>query len=554
MSVSNTVAFNERPGTTSAIFSVPHVQRALKNSHEQVSSSAPIFLAAVLELVTTQILRAARKRSADDLHEEVGESIHELTEEARPRKKKRIHPKHIEQTLLGNSEMNKLVKKVVHGKVSQRNHVKRKLDALKNEPDIDLRKHGRGDEKSVCYIDSGDRSFSTRVTCASPCSAGSHLPPSATSSKCTSCPGFGSPTPSLGLKHDTTNMDDQTHYGVVLLITGLPGSYSGDFFGRLHEQTSDNPLKNTLRIRVLRQSKIIALLNAQVQSPVQFSLALHMYELLSCIQTIDNCLCVAGGSPSTLCITDACPMVALGGALYDYRKKHISDEQMSVYSQCFRDLNSTVGSSLGIKERSSVVTMFILSEPLACFKKLRQNLQMGLGGSKGACIPGPAFKAAQTYSLSHLECLNGIYFELILKQCACRNVLIIPDRLVDHPDVIIRRIAAIKSGTMQLPIVQFIECHNIFVPEPSSLKDSRPWISVCDEVVYDDDDVMFESYHDLRNGQWKPFEWENIVDSSEGLPCLKHVYVNKRFWIMRSAHIIKVLLEHLARGQCIYIF
>jgi hypothetical protein len=496
--------FSEEP-----LFSSSHVLQALESSQAdllgakpKVAPNVPIFLAAVLEHVTAQVLNAAGKRSLDEVRTVPDANA------GRKKKKPRIDPKHIEEIIGEDDELQQLVNEVVEQSSA-----------------------GRSDA-----LDAESANTESEATC-------SGSAPSAASSD----------APRAGLSAPQASANDRSdkHEPLVVTIMGLPGSAAAGTFSFFQGRSSNE----TARLHVFGHEKEHTLLSAKAENPAEISLAWHIHCLSTGMGTLDHCfntVKLGGGTPATrMAFSDASPVGLFGKALLDFRKGRLTDYQMNCYRTFFNNMVAKSGLAIRARPKGGsptckVLNVFVASEPSVAHRNLVEYAQKTTATDRSV-VP-----------LVDLDILNGIYFELVLQTCAFeKNFLIVSNKVAtESPEVVYKRIVSIASGAAKLPLVEFKNVSESILEQaggddgndPALLCQSRPWRKCTNSIVYDGHDVVvLESYSDLKQGEWPTRDWDTPMACGT-------VYVNSKFFVQKASYATRVIFEHLSRGQDVVIY
>jgi hypothetical protein len=496
-------------------FSRNHVLEALRSSQEEnikVAPNAPVFLAAVLEHVTHRVLRVAGENSTKEWKKV------ERSNDPKALKltgKKRIRQQHLADCFLSDKELRSLVGKKVF---------------IRTAPSV--------------FSEIDTKEISTQVIGKMPCPKSQTLIPLTAA--------FKDDNGAIIKKYDANLVSNIRNLGVesipdvldnLLLCTmGLPGCRKTDFMEKFKKYI-DEYMKKKFSVHLIKNGTNEKLFQAKAKSPKEVSFAWHTHVLTSCAQTLDNCCESRLYDRRTLCMSDCSFIECFSQALSDFGIGNLSKFEIDIYHTFFLDSVklsrlSRVPSDTNNAARA-VIILYIAANPVTC----RQNM-----------LKADSKTLRAFDSINELESLCGRNLEVISQQCAYkRNVLVISQRMLSNFHNIFYTLLGVRSGQVQLPTITFNDIITVRDFDSKLNYKDKAWVYQTQTVVYDTDEVIFESYSDLCKGRWS-YSSLNANGVFEPFYNCKMVYVNKQFWIIRSPYVASIIFEHMSRGQNIVVY
>ena len=310
----------------------------------------------------------------------------------------------------------------------------------------------------------------------------------------------------------------------------------------LHKFSEDK-----ISVEIIKVSKNCHLYNAKWESPKEIAFAWHVHVLTSCIHSMNHCYNLSTSGNKNIYITDCSLVKCYSHAVTDFCNGHMSNSQMEAYHNYF--LTSTKVSyacQLGIQSKkasTNVIILYLANNPVTCRKNI---LQMKEGVSNVE-----EKKLLQNFvSLAYLESIYSRDLELISQQCEHKgNVLIVGKGMSKDYRILYKKLLDVKNGKTKLPTITFESVIRVSMEEIGGSR--KPWLTAKNIVFYSNDESLFASYNDLCKDRWKysTFTPYSVLDKH-----VETVYIQKQFWIMRSPHIVDVILEHMSRGQNIVVY
>jgi len=498
----------------SQLFSSTHVLEALRCTQEEdikVAPNAPVFLAAVLEHVTHHVLRIAGEKTTKDWDSE--KRKRESADQSLGGKRIRKH--HLEDSFVSDSELRSLATEVESSKsqifISSTEGTKNSLLKVKLDAPSGI----------LPFEDSGrlDQGTSNQST-----------------------PSFENGDRYLSQSRDDKLAPTALFSGLLICTMGLPGSQKAAIMNGLKTYI-DNLTKKKLSVHIKKTMRNENLFQAKLKSPKEISFAWHTYVLTSCIKTVEECCDMHTFERNLLYITDSCPIECFSQTLADFSVGNLTKNQLEAYHNFFLDsieVSKSCHMNVGKNNISrGVIILYIARNPVVCRRNILQTKNNSIQNAD--CI-------------KQLESIYSRHLEVLSQQCAYkRNVLVVSQRMLLDYKTIYNKLADARSGKINLPVVTFKDCITIqnFNSEIHCKK--KPWLHPSQMVVYNSDEMIFESYNDLCKGQWI-YGDTNANGEIEPIYDCETVYVYKQYWIIRSLYMVDVIFEHMSRGQNIVVY
>ena len=158
---------------------------------------------------------------------------------------------------------------------------------------------------------------------------------------------------------------------------------------------------------------------------------------------------------------------------------------------------------------------------------------------------------------------------MITRIATHRDILVVDRwyaRQQPPPTRVLRRLAAVASGRVQLPSVTLSKQFSGLASLNQPIVEA-PWRSTLSPVVYGSNDAVSKAFDDLMKGKWEEgwFDADGNVNngyvsssSSEapGRHTVADVYVHVAFWssTWRTNQLMRVISRHLSRCQNIIFY
>ena len=329
---------------------------------------------------------------------------------------------------------------------------------------------------------------------------------------------------------------------LLICTMGLPGSQKTAIMDELKTYI-DNLTKKKLSVRIKKTIRNENLFEAKLKSPKEISFAWHTYILTSCIKTLEECCDMHSFERNLLCITDSCPIECFSQTLADFSVGNLTKKQLEAYHKFFLDsieVSKSCHMDVGKNTISrGVIILYIARNPVACRRNILRTKNNSIQNAD--CI-------------NQLESMYSRHLEVLSQQCAYkRNVLVVSQRMLLDYHTIYSKLADARSGKINLPVVAFKDCISIQKFDSEIHCKKKPWLHPSQIVVYNSDEMIFESYNDLCKGQWI-YGDINANGEIEPIYDCETVYVDKQYWIIRSLYMVDVIFEHMSRGQNIVVY
>jgi hypothetical protein len=511
------------------LFSSSHILRALKLGQDEdtnVTPAAPVFLAAVLEHVTERVLTVAGAKSTTGF-ERTKRHGHIPLEGEKITKKKRICQQHLEDSFSVDKDLRRLIRDIECPENNQMRMLKvNGFSKPKNSKCGSPIKKKSGDS-NVSILNTEPKQIENTIS-----------------------------SPRVGTFINGANgvpvehLNEENLSGLILCTMGLPGSQRDTFMDTL--KIHINKLeKSRVSVHIMNISKDDNLYKAMSELPKEIAFGWHTHILTSCIRDINSCFdsfSSRSGSRNVY-ITDCSTIECYSYAATDFCNGNLSRAQMEAYRNFFVTATElTPASRLSAKNAKihpKLVVLYLAKNPVTCRKNI---IQM----ERDAERHGTEFFLQNFHSLNHLESVYSRNLEVISQLCSCKgNILVVSKAMLLDHRLLYQTLLAIKYGKIKLPVITF----EALVEAPcQQLKDcfkGRPWLDASNNVFYNSYEIIFASFDDLCNSRWC---YASFVHNLEFYKQSASIYIHKQFWIMRSPHIVDVILEHMSRGQNIVIY
>jgi hypothetical protein len=157
-------------------------------------------------------------------------------------------------------------------------------------------------------------------------------------------------------------------------------------------------------------------------------------------------------------------------------------------------------------------------------------------------------------SITQLESMYDRDLEIVSQQSAYQqNAMIVSQWMLLDLNIVYNVLVGFRSKRINLACLTFKETVDVNKDAPAPNNQLRPWLYCSCNTIYDSDESILESYTDLCQGKWSYFGGD-ITNVIEAYNRCKPVYINQKFWVLRSPYIVDVVFEHLSRGQTIVVY
>eukprot|EP00944_MAST-04C_sp_MAST-4C-sp1_P011334 g11334.t1 len=333
---------------------------------------------------------------------------------------------------------------------------------------------------------------------------------------------------------------------IVISVMGLPGSMKERFINDL-KRVIEIHMAKIVSVEISLLPKNTSLFQSKNKVPDELSLAWHTHVLTSSIYVLDRCYEKTASVPNTVCITDCSSIECFSRALTDFANGYISKMQINAYHNFFFDMiRDSVSSQIYSDPNSvskNVVVLYLAKRAVHC-----RNSILKMDDTSN--LIGVPF----VESITQLESMYGRDLEIVSQQSAYQqNVLVVSQWMLLDLKTVYNVLVGFRSKKISLACLTFEETVVVNNDTSAPNNQSRPWLYFSCKTIYDSDESILESYTDLCQGKWSYFGGD-ITNMIEAYNRCKPVYINQKFWVLRSPYIVDVVFEHLSRGQTVVVY